>query len=628
MASSATGSVPQAVGSVGRRPRGRARRALGPAAVVLLSGLSVAAGAAAGVPAAGADPLAPSVAPACTLSLDVGTTMAADQTMASYPAATLECAGVPEPSTGITFAIIDGTASATFGGSASTKTYAVTDGGGVARVAPLVAGPADGTLTVTATSGGSNGATDSKTVSVTGEVSGVLPPANPPADVTAPVPSPPCTSATDSSAPCLDGSIAAIDTGRRAEGLGPLVLPTNWSTLSVPEQLFVLLDLERTARGEQPLAGMATGADQAAQVAAVQARDPDGSDLPSGWLSPDPSGPGGSFSWGGVWAGGYANSLLAVFAWVYDDGYPSGNVDCTGPGATGCWDHRDIVLGTSEACMAPCVMGTGWADGSYTAELDEGYGYQPVGLDVSWSSELPFLPACEAGDLDTCSWSGQPPTVVTSPRQETAPSAGTPVVGMAPTPDGGGYWLVASNGAVDSFGNAGSDGSMGGRPLAAPVVGMAPTPDGGGYWLVAADGGVFAFGDAAFYGSMGGSRLAAPVVGMAPTPDGGGYFLVAADGGVFAFGDAAFYGSMGGRRLDQPVMGMATDPATGGYWLVAADGGVFAFGAPFDGSMGGRVLEAPVVGMTATVNGAGYRLAAGDGGIFDFGVAPFYGSGA
>ncbi len=34
-----------------------------------------------------------------------------------------------------------------------------------------------------------------------------------------------------------------------------------------------------------------------------------------------------------------------------------------------------------------------------------------------------------------------------------------------------------------------------------PVVGMAATPDGQGYWLVASDGGVFSFGDAGFHGS-------------------------------------------------------------------------------------------------------------------------------
>jgi hypothetical protein len=34
-----------------------------------------------------------------------------------------------------------------------------------------------------------------------------------------------------------------------------------------------------------------------------------------------------------------------------------------------------------------------------------------------------------------------------------------------------------------------------------PVVGMAATPDGGGYWLVASDAGIFTFGDAQFSGS-------------------------------------------------------------------------------------------------------------------------------
>jgi hypothetical protein len=48
-----------------------------------------------------------------------------------------------------------------------------------------------------------------------------------------------------------------------------------------------------------------------------------------------------------------------------------------------------------------------------------------------------------------------------------------------------------------------------------PVVGMAATPDGKGYWLVAAAGGFFSFGDARFYDSTGGVHLSQPVVGMA-----------------------------------------------------------------------------------------------------------------
>jgi hypothetical protein len=70
---------------------------------------------------------------------------------------------------------------------------------------------------------------------------------------------------------------------------------------------------------------------------------------------------------------------------------------------------------------------------------------------------------------------------------------------------------------VFAYGDAGFFGSIGGSPLNRPVVGMAATPDGGGYWLVASDGGVFAYGDAGFFGSIGGSPLNRPVVGMTST---------------------------------------------------------------------------------------------------------------
>ena len=39
------------------------------------------------------------------------------------------------------------------------------------------------------------------------------------------------------------------------------------------------------------------------------------------------------------------------------------------------------------------------------------------------------------------------------------------------------------------------------------MVGMSATPNGAGYWEVASDGGLFAFGNAGFYGSMGGQHL-------------------------------------------------------------------------------------------------------------------------
>lgn len=162
--------------------------------------------------------------------------------------------------------------------------------------------------------------------------------------------------------------------------------------------------------------------------------------------------------------------------------------------------------------------------------------------------------------------------------------------------------------------------------LNAPIVGIAETPDGKGYWLTAADGGVFTFGDAQFYGSTGDLHLNAPIVGIASTPDGLGYWLVASDGGVFSFGDATFYGSMGGIPLNRPIVDISVDKATGGYWLAASDGGVFSFNAPFYGSMGGQSLNAPIVGMAVTDSNNGYWFLASDGGIFSFGGASFDGS--
>jgi uncharacterized delta-60 repeat protein len=160
-----------------------------------------------------------------------------------------------------------------------------------------------------------------------------------------------------------------------------------------------------------------------------------------------------------------------------------------------------------------------------------------------------------------------------------------------------------------------------------PIVAIAATPTGNGYWLTAADGGVFAFGDAPYLGSTGGIKLNRSIVGMAPTPTGKGYWLVASDGGVFGFGDATFHGSTGAQRLNQPIVGMAATPTGNGYWLAAADGGIFSFGdARFLGSAADWKLDRPVVGITSTGSGQGYWLAAADGGIFTFGDAPFYGS--
>jgi len=190
-----------------------------------------------------------------------------------------------------------------------------------------------------------------------------------------------------------------------------------------------------------------------------------------------------------------------------------------------------------------------------------------------------------------------------------------------------GYWEVAADGGIFSFGSAQFYGSTGSLRLNAQVVGMTATPDDKGYWLVAADGGVFAFGDAQFYGSTGSLRLNRPIVGMASTPDGGGYWLVASDGGIFAFGNAKFYGSAGSSHLLDPITGMTPIVGGSGYWLVDADGEVLSFG---NAITYGQPSSAPggyrIVGIVGTVNSGGYWLASANGNVARFGDAASYGS--
>jgi hypothetical protein len=178
----------------------------------------------------------------------------------------------------------------------------------------------------------------------------------------------------------------------------------------------------------------------------------------------------------------------------------------------------------------------------------------------------------------------------------------------------GGYWTTTWLGAITSHGGAPTFGSpaLSGVRLTKAIIGMAATPDGQGYWLVATDGGIFAYGDAQFYGSTGALHLNEPIVGMAATPDGKGYWLVASDGGIFSFGDAQFYGSTGALHLNESIVGMAATPDGKGYWLIASDGGIFTFGdAQFSGSLGGS--GDGVMGIIVNPLTAGYTLIETDG---------------
>ncbi len=212
-----------------------------------------------------------------------------------------------------------------------------------------------------------------------------------------------------------------------------------------------------------------------------------------------------------------------------------------------------------------------------------------------------------------------------------------PVVGITPTSDLGGYWLVASDGGVFTFGDAGFFGSIPGlgfapagsgaaKRLNAPIVGMVPSSDGGGYFMVGSDGGVFAFGDAKFEGScpgIGGCSGAA--VTVMPDATGNGYWLVTATGHIYTFGDAAYYGAPGPQNV--PVTSAVRTAGRKGLldsflqWRHRRLWRRGHFGSP-TGVFGG---QNPATAIFATADGQGYWVASANGSVYTYGDAPVRG---
>jgi len=215
-----------------------------------------------------------------------------------------------------------------------------------------------------------------------------------------------------------------------------------------------------------------------------------------------------------------------------------------------------------------------------------------------------------------------------------------PVVGIVATADDGGYWLDASDGGVFSFGDTRFYGSLPGlgihpagsglpNSLDAPIVGMVPSFDDGGYFMVGSDGGVFAFGDATFEGSCPGiGGCSGSAVAVMPYQTGRGYWLVTANGNVYAFGDAPHLGSPGPQSspITSGVSMRVFPPGNTvyGYWILDANGQVFNYGSALTpgqvpaGQVGGAN---PATAIFTTSDDAGFWVADAEGKVFPFGDA-------
>ena len=188
--------------------------------------------------------------------------------------------------------------------------------------------------------------------------------------------------------------LTAIDAARHGEeGLGPLRFDVaRFERLSVPEQVFVVTNLERTTRGLYPAVALTSRLDAIANAAARRDQDP--TDPAQGYSSIWSSAPAS--------LGQYA--FFADFGWMYDDGPPPQyifrNVDCARRGESGCWGHRDNILSNPLSGWAGCpselVSGAGYApatpDGPSLTEIFEVACAGPrVGAVFTWRHAVSYL---------------------------------------------------------------------------------------------------------------------------------------------------------------------------------------------------------------------------------------------
>jgi hypothetical protein len=243
-------------------------------------------------------------------------------------------------------------------------------------------------------------------------------------------------SALDDSQTCNADVVPAIDNARSTlESLAPLSLNLSaYEAMTIPEQLFVIANLERTDRGLAPISGLTTQLDGVAQSGAAANTDPD---MTSSTLT------GGATvtSWTSLWAGGTSNPLGSDYYWMYDDGPDSPNSECTTPSTSACWGHRDGILGTyattARCSTAEQYMGAG--DTASGSSYGPGFAEIFVGACGPTPSDVVFTWTQAQQDLSS-SGGGGGTTAPGPPQDVTAlPSAKRRVVlsWQAPAADGG-----------------------------------------------------------------------------------------------------------------------------------------------------------------------------------------------
>lgn len=213
--------------------------------------------------------------------------------------------------------------------------------------------------------------------------------------------------------------------------------------------------------------------------------------------------------------------------------------------------------------------------------------------------------------------------------------ADRPVVSIAGTPTGDGYWLLDARGAVVARGDATWQGDVAQWLLLGSPTQVVATPSGQGYAIVSNAGPLYSFGDAPLMGWSRPDSPPSPAQAIVMTPSGKGHWLFRRDGRAEEYGDAKFIGiatrtvmNLGKASFSFKVLEpgptkvvfnlsgtTATvtqewSPSAEGYWMLGDDGAVYGFGSAAVDDDPVPTIDSPhrAVDLEPTPDGAGYWI--------------------
>jgi hypothetical protein len=174
---------------------------------------------------------------------------------------------------------------------------------------------------------------------------------------------------------CLSGALSAFNSARANEGLGRMQLPSNFFSLNLAQQHFVLVNIERVDRGLWPVAGESSRLNGVGASSGAGGNDV----LPCGncW---------GSANWAGT-----MNPFWTHFLWMYDDG-PGG------PNGSDSWGHRHNILVSN--WPGPLLMGAGTGRNG-TGEVFEGGDTSDRADALTWTYESRYFTPIHTPTLRT-----------------------------------------------------------------------------------------------------------------------------------------------------------------------------------------------------------------------------------